>query len=46
MGNMDALNAWLDSNGGASATDNCSSVTWSNDFVALSDDCGATGTAT
>ena len=41
MGNMDALNDWLDSNGGATATDNCSGVTWSNDFVALSD-CGAT----
>ena len=45
MGNMDALNDWLDSNGGATATDNCSGVTWSNDFVALSD-CGATGSAT
>ena len=46
MGNMDALNAWLDNNGGATASDVCSGVTWSNDFEGLSDDCGATGSAT
>ena len=46
MGNMAALNAWLANNGGASATDNCSNIEWSNDFVALSDDCGATGSVT
>ena len=46
MGNMDALNAWLDNNGGATASDVCSGVTWSNDFMGLSDDCGATGSAT
>ena len=46
MGNMAALNAWLDSNGGASATDNCSNIEWSNDFESLSDDCGATGSVT
>jgi len=46
FGNVDQLNAWLSSNGGASASDDCSGVTWSNDFVALSDDCGATGSAT
>ncbi|MDA0729707.1 MAG: hypothetical protein O3C18_08470, partial [Bacteroidetes bacterium] len=45
-GNLEALNAWLDSNGGASATDNCSNIEWSNDFEGLSDDCGATGTVT
>jgi gliding motility-associated-like protein len=45
-GNVQDLQAWLDSNGGASASDNCSNVTWSNDFTALSDDCGATGSAT
>ena len=28
------------------ASDACSDVTWSNDFAALSDDCGATGMAT
>ena len=45
-GNMEDLNAWLDSNGGASATDNCSNFEWSNDFEGLSDDCGATGSVT
>jgi hypothetical protein len=45
-GNSADLTAWLTSNGGASASDNCSGVTWSNNFAALSDDCGATGAAT
>ncbi|MCG8332444.1 MAG: T9SS type A sorting domain-containing protein, partial [Chitinophagales bacterium] len=44
-GNMTELNAWLAANGNASASDICSNVTWSNDFSALSDDCGETGTA-
>ena len=42
-GNSADLDAWLASNGGAMASDACSDVTWSNDFAALSDDCGATG---
>jgi large repetitive protein len=46
LGNVEELEAWLASNGGASASDICSDVTWSNDFVGLSDDCGATGSAT
>jgi len=45
-GNTTELNNWLNSNGGASASDICGGVTWSNDFVALSDECGATGSAT
>ncbi len=45
-GNLTQLNDWLNSNGGATATDDCSAVTWSNDFSQLSDDCGATGSAT
>jgi predicted nucleic acid-binding Zn ribbon protein len=45
-GNSDALNAWLDAHGGASASDLCSDVSWSHDFEALSDDCGLTGSAT
>ncbi|MCX7549194.1 hypothetical protein OS188_14650, partial [Xanthomarina sp. F1114] len=45
-GNIDALNAWLDNNGGATATDDCSAVAWSNDFTGLSDECGETGSAT
>ena len=45
-GNTAALQAWLDSNGGASASDACSSVTWTNDHSTLSDECGATGSTT
>ncbi|MFD2890719.1 hypothetical protein ACFS5J_01670, partial [Flavobacterium chuncheonense] len=45
-GNIADLNAWLAANGGASSSDNCSAVTWSNDFTTLSDLCGATGSAT
>ena len=44
-GNEAELNAWLSANGGATATDNCDDVTWSNNFTALSDLCGATGAA-
>ena len=36
-GNPTELNDWLNSNGGASASDDCSGVTWSHDFTALSD---------
>ncbi|MBT8231660.1 MAG: T9SS type A sorting domain-containing protein, partial [Bacteroidia bacterium] len=45
-GNQADLDASLDTNGGASATDKCTGVTWTNDFTELSDDCGATGSAT
>ena len=45
-GNLDALNAWIDSHGGAAASDICGGVTWTNDFEGLSDLCGATGAAT
>ena len=45
-GNSSDLQAWLANQGGASAFDGCSDVTWTNDFDALSNDCGATGTAT
>ena len=45
-GNPTELNAWLTSNGGASASDVCSGVTWSNNFAGLSDLCSATGGAT
>ncbi|WP_082333836.1 gliding motility-associated C-terminal domain-containing protein [Mangrovimonas sp. TPBH4] len=41
-----ALNAWLDANGGAVASDNCSAITWTNDYGTLSDDCGNTGSVT
>ncbi len=47
-GNVVALAAWLDDHGGASATDNCGSLTWSYtpDPATLSDLCGATGAVT
>jgi large repetitive protein len=45
-GNVTELNDWLAANGGASASDTCSSVTWSNDFSAVADACGATGSVT
>ncbi|MGB1074528.1 MAG: hypothetical protein ACPGYZ_10585, partial [Flavobacteriales bacterium] len=45
-GNTAALQAWLDNHAGATATDVCGDFTWSNDFDALSDDCGATGSRT
>jgi gliding motility-associated-like protein len=44
-GNARQFTAWLNSNGGAAASDVCSNVTWSNNFSELSDDCGFTGTA-
>ncbi|RSK38207.1 gliding motility-associated C-terminal domain-containing protein, partial [Mangrovimonas spongiae] len=45
-GNITDLNDWLTSNGGAVVSDDCSAITWSNDFTALSSECGATGFAT
>lgn len=45
-GNTAALSAWLASNGGATATDNCSTVVWTNNFTALTAACGATGSTT
>lgn len=45
-GNLAALNDWLDDKGGASATDDCGSISWSDDSSGLSDGCGATGSET
>jgi len=45
-GNTTEFDAWLASSGGATTTDVLTNVTWTNDFTALSDDCGATGSAT
>ena len=44
-GNPAQLQAWLDNNGGASASDICGNVTWSHDYEVgdLSDGCGNTG---
>lgn len=40
------LNAWLNSRAGASATDNCGAVSWTNNFVALSGGCTQSATVT
>ncbi|RLD03484.1 MAG: hypothetical protein DRI32_07285, partial [Chloroflexi bacterium] len=45
-GNTIELNNWLDTDGGAEASDNCSIVNWTNDFGSLSDLCGETGSVT
>jgi len=45
-GNLDELDEWLASNGGAIATDACSGVNWSNDFESLENGFGNTGWAT
>jgi gliding motility-associated-like protein len=38
-GSQNALQNWLNSNGGATATDACSNVVWTNNFNNLSNDC-------
>ncbi|SDB41804.1 gliding motility-associated C-terminal domain-containing protein [Flavobacteriaceae bacterium MAR_2010_188] len=45
-GNVSDLESFLSTNGGATATDECSAISWSNNFSALSDDCGKTGSVT
>ena len=45
LGNNADLAGWRSDHGGASATDVCGDVTWSDDFAGLSDLCGATGAA-
>jgi len=43
-GNIAQLQAWLDSNGGAAATDICSpTFTWEYDLITETDSCGSTG---
>ena len=39
------LQNWLNLHGGAAASDNCGSVSWTNDFSNLGDGCGPTGSA-
>jgi hypothetical protein len=41
-GNVSDLEGWLASNGGATAIDACSGVTWSNDYTDMNMDCGST----
>jgi len=45
-GNIAAKNAWLANHGGANASDDCSGVTWSDDYNGLSSSCGSTGSTT
>ncbi len=45
-GNVAGLNAWLANNGGAQADDQCSGITWSNDYQQLDASCGQTGSTT
>jgi len=45
QGNEVQLNTWLNSQGGAQASDICGNVTWSHNFSALNDGCGSTGSA-
>lgn len=40
-GNQAAVTSWLNSNGGAFASESCTSETWSNDFSAFSSGAGA-----
>ncbi|NUY79707.1 gliding motility-associated C-terminal domain-containing protein [Flavobacterium sp. MAH-1] len=40
-GNENALEQWLASNGGATATDSCSNVTWANNYNGIGNDCSA-----
>ncbi len=41
-GNTAQLNAWLNNNGGATATDNCNMVTWTNMLVGMNPSCNGT----
>merc|ERR1712110_920333 len=45
-GNTGDLNSFLNSNGGALATDTCGAVRWSNDFTTLSNECNRTAVVT
>ena len=44
-GQQNEIQLWLNTHGGAQATDGCSNITWTNNFAGLSDGCGSTGTA-
>jgi hypothetical protein len=40
-----SIQQWLTNNGGAQATDDCSTVFWGHNFTALNNGCGASGMA-
>jgi hypothetical protein len=42
---QDAIQAWLDNHGGASATSFCGDLIWSDNYLGLSNGCGSTGSA-
>ena len=44
-GNTGGVTAWLNSNGGATASDLCGTVTWTNNFTSLVGACSNTGNA-
>jgi len=45
-GNTTELLTWVQNNGGATATDECGTVTWTNDFAGITAACAETGAAT
>jgi len=45
-GNIASRNAWLANHGGATASDACSGVAWSDNFNGITSACGSTGSAT
>lgn len=45
QGNLTQLNQWLNTKGGAQASDVCGDVIWTNNYTTLSDGCGSTGAA-
>ncbi|HUR30179.1 MAG TPA: T9SS type A sorting domain-containing protein [Saprospiraceae bacterium] len=40
-----AIQSWLDNHGGATAMGFCGNLIWTNDYFALSNDCGSSGSA-
>ena len=46
QGNTGSLNTWLANNGGAAASDSCSTVTWTNNFTSISNNCSDSATVT
>ncbi|MBT8231623.1 MAG: HYR domain-containing protein, partial [Bacteroidia bacterium] len=43
LGNIADVSTWLNSNGGAMATDGCTGINWENDFNNVTDLCAETG---
>jgi len=45
-GNLTELSSWLNSHGGAQASDDGGNVTWTHDYSGFNNECGLTGNAT